>query len=156
MGWTFTFGGGSRPSKPIEPVREPALPEIAPRITQARPALAPGEQALHEAAQAGVRRLNAGGAGLPLDETAASLAALAKQQGLRGIGYVELGSPTADGRQNLFIGEGDPGDPAGRRAFIDRAQASGTPVQDSLSRLAVHDAGQAQDVGTQSKRPAMP
>ncbi|MBX3710707.1 MAG: hypothetical protein KF800_01905 [Lysobacter sp.] len=156
VGWTFTFGGGSRPSKPAEPVREPALPEIAPRITQTRPALAPGEQALHEAAQAGVRRLNAGGAGLPLDETAASLAALAKQQGLRGIGYVELGSPTANGRQNLFIGEGDPGDPAGRRAFIDRAQASGTPVQDSLSRLAVHDGTQAQDIGAQSRRPTVP
>jgi hypothetical protein len=156
VGWTFTFGGGSRPSKPAEAVREPALTEIAPRITQARPALAPGEQALHEAAQAGVRRLNASGAGLPLDETAASLAALAKQQGLRGIGYVELGSPTPNGRQNLFIGEGDPGDPAGRRAFIDRAQAAGTPMQESLSRLAVHDGGQAQDIGAQSKRPTMP
>jgi hypothetical protein len=157
VGWTFTFGGGSRPSKPVEAVREPPLPDaVAPRITSARPALAPGEQALHEAAQAGVRRLNAGGAGLPVDETAASLAVLAKQQGLRGIGYVELGSPTPNGRQNLFIGEGDPGDPAGRRAFIDRAQAAGTPVQDSLSRLAVHDGAQTQDIGAQSKRPTMP
>jgi hypothetical protein len=157
VGWTFTFGGGSRPSKPVEAVREPSLPDaVAPRITSARPALAPGEQALHEAAQAGVRRLNAGGAGLPVDETAASLAVLAKQQGLRGIGYVELGSPTPNGRQNLFIGEGDPGDPAGRRAFMDRAQAAGTPVQDSLSRLAVHDGAQMQDIGAQSKRPTMP
>ena len=69
---------------------------------------------------AGVRRLNAGGAGLPVEETAASLAVLAKQQGLRGIGYVELGAAMADGRQNVFIGEGNPGDPAGRRAFMAR------------------------------------
>jgi len=157
VGWTFTFGGGSRPSEPIDTMPTPALPQVVPRITVVPMAALPqGEQALHEAARAGVRRLNAAGAGLPVDETAASLAALAKQQGLRGIGYVELGAPMPGGRQNLFIGEGDPGDPAGRRAFMDRAQAAGTPVQDSLSKLSASPSPESVDGIAQAKRPTMP
>ena len=163
VGWTFTFGGGgSRPSKPVETIREPSMPDlVAPRITPAqvtpaRTALAPNEQALHDAALSGVRRLNAGGASLPLDETAASLAALAKQQGLRGIGYVELGAPMTGGRQNVFIGEGDPGDPAARRAFMDRGLAAATPVQESLSKLSASPAAETIDGIAQAKRPSMP
>ena len=157
VGWTFTFGGGSRPSKPIESAPEPSLPYMpATSVVEPRTALSPNDRALHDAALSGVRRLNAGGVGLPVDETAASLAALAKQQGLRGIGYVEMGGLTATGQQNLFIGEGDPGDPAGRRAFMDRSQAAATPVQESLSKLASQGGNEALDVSTQQKRVAMP
>ena len=158
VGWTFTFGGGSRPSKPIESVREPSLREspspIAP--VSARTSLPAADQALHDAALAGVRRLNAGGASLPVEETAASLAVLAKQQGLRGIGYVELGAPMPSGRQNVFIGEGDPGDPAGRRAFMAREQAVATPVQESLSKLAAQTGNDSLDAATPARRPVMP
>jgi hypothetical protein len=158
VGWTFTFGGGSRPSKPIESMPEPALREQPSPIAAvpARTALPAADQALHEAALAGVRRLNASGAGLPVEETAASLALLAKQQGLRGIGYVQLGAAMADGRQNVFIGEGDPGDPAGRRAFMPRDVAAAAPVQDSLSKLAAPGGTESLDAAVSSRRPTMP
>lgn len=41
---------------------------------------------------------------LPVRETAASLAVLAEQRGLSGIGFVQIGDPTSHGR-NLFIGQ---------------------------------------------------
>ena len=137
---------------------EPSLRELPSPIAAVpmRTSLPTAEQVLHEAALAGVRRLNAGGAGLPVEETAASLAVLAKQQGLRGIGYVELGASMADGRQNLFIGEGEPGDPAGRRAFMARDVAAATPAQDSLSKLAAPGATESLDVAMSSRRPTIP
>ena len=141
VGLTISFGGGSKPSRPV--VREaPAFDPV--RSVDAAVAdfrekqgvlLRPEHRGLYEQAVAGVRRLNADGANLPIQETAASLTVVAKQHGLQEIGYVALGKPTPDGRQNLFIGDGDPSNPAAKQAFVDKAQAAGTPLQDSLRRM---------------------
>lgn len=50
------------------------------------------------------RNLPSGMSALPVAETAASLAVLAERRGLSGIGFVEVGGATANGR-NLFIGQ---------------------------------------------------
>lgn len=81
-----------------------------------------------------MEKLNASGAKLPVGETAASLTVLAKDNGMQSIQYVALGNPTSGGQQNLFIGDGDPSNPAAKKAFIDRAQAATTPMQESLQR----------------------
>ncbi|KAI9881803.1 MAG: hypothetical protein M1823_006485, partial [Watsoniomyces obsoletus] len=93
-----------------------------------------GEIAQHPTA--GVEKLNANGAMLPVSETAASLAVLAKQNGMQNIQYVALGNPTSAGQQNLFIGDGDPSSPSARKAFIDRNDAASAPMQDNLRKMA--------------------
>ena len=55
---------------------------------------------------------------------------------MQNIQYVALGNPTSGGQQNLFIGDGDPGNPAAKKAFIDKTQAATTPMQDSLQKIA--------------------
>ncbi|KRA17470.1 hypothetical protein ASD69_12335 [Lysobacter sp. Root604] len=58
-------------------------------------------------AEAHIRRINEGlpeNARLPVNETAQSLAGIAELRGLPRIGYVELGSPGADGERRLFLG----------------------------------------------------
>ncbi len=142
VGLTISFGGGSKPSRPItradsgfDAGRAFDEPIVAARE---KPSVLsrPENKALYEQAVAGVQKLNAEGAKLPVQETAASLTVLAKQHGMREIGYVAMGNPTPDGRQNLFIGDGEPSSPATKQAFFDKAQASGTPMQDSLRRMA--------------------
>jgi hypothetical protein len=141
IGLTISFGGGSKPSRPITRAADPGFdPEAAVdravadfREKQAI-LLRPENRALYDQAVAGVQKLNREGAQLPVQETAASLAALAKAQGID-IKYVALGKPTADGRQNLFIGDGDPSQPGTRQAFVDKTQAATTPMDDSLRRL---------------------
>ena len=97
--------------------------------------LRPENKGLYEQAVTGVEKLNATGAKLPVGETAASLTALAKDNGMQNIQYVALGNPTSGGQQNLFIGDGDPGNPAAKKAFIERTQAATTPMQDSLQKI---------------------
>jgi hypothetical protein len=46
-----------------------------------------------------------------------------------------LGNPTSGGQQNLFIGDGDPGNHAAKKAFMDKSQASTTSLQDSIQRM---------------------
>ncbi|MFZ5635697.1 MAG: XVIPCD domain-containing protein, partial [Pseudomonadota bacterium] len=142
VGLTISFGGGSKPSRPItraEPTFDPVRSvDVAAADFREKQAvlLRPDNRGLYEQAVAGVQKLNADGAKLPVQETAASLTVLAKQNGMREIGYVALGKPTPDGRQNLFIGDGDPSNPATKQAFVDKSQASATPMQDSLRRMA--------------------
>lgn len=138
LSYTLSFGGsGKRMAAPI--AQEPAQQldgEVASFTdTQAIAMLNPQDKKLYDQAAAGVEKLNAEGASFPVRETAASLAALANQRGLGNIDEVSLGKPTADGRQNLFIVEGNPSNPAAKSAAIDSVQAATTPVQSSAQTL---------------------
>jgi hypothetical protein len=141
IGLTISFGGGSKPSRPITRAAESGFdPEttidraVANMREKQAILLRPENRTLYEQAVAGVQKLNREGARLPVQETAASLAVLAKTHDID-IKYVALGKPTADGRQNLFIGDGDPSQPGARQAFIDKTQAATTTLDDSLRRL---------------------
>ncbi len=143
VGFTIQLGGGSKRSRPITRVETPEFdpgPAIDDAVSndrekQATP-LRPENKALFDQATAGVEKLNADGAKLPVNETAASLAVLAKQNGIQNIEYVALGNPTSGGQQNLFIGDGDPSSPSARKAFIDRHEAASAPMQDNLRKMA--------------------
>ena len=139
VGLTIHFGGGhSKPSRPITHAPDPvSLPEPVRPIASREPkaTVSPEHQGLYEQAVSGVQRLNGNGARLPVEETAASLVVLAKQNDIRHIEYVSLGNPTSDGKQNLFIGDGTPGSPTARQAHIDRTQAAGTPLAESLQKM---------------------
>jgi hypothetical protein len=143
VGLTISFGGGSRPSRPVTRAAEPAFEPVG-RVDEAVAnfrekqgiLLRPENRSLYEQAVAGVQKLNGEGARLPVTETAASLTVLARQNGMDRIGYVALGNPTSGGQQNLFIGDGEPADPSGKKAFVDRAQAATTPMDDNLRKLA--------------------
>ena len=143
VGLTISFGGGSRPSRPVTRAAEPAFEPVG-RIDDAAAnfrekqgvLLRPENRTLYEQAVAGVQKLNGEGAKLPVTETAASLTVLARQNGMDRIGYVALGNPTSAGQQNLFIGDGEPSNPSGKKAFVDRTQAATTPMDDNLRKLA--------------------
>ncbi len=148
VGLTIQLGGGSKRSRPITRAETPEFDagrsvddavanyrEKQSTEKQATP-LRSENKALIEQATAGVEKLNANGAMLPVSETAASLAVLAKQNGMQNIQYVALGNPTSAGQQNLFIGDGDPSSPSARKAFIDRNDAANAPMQDNLRKMA--------------------
>lgn len=148
VGLTIQLGGGSKRSRPITRAETPEFDagrsvddavanyrEKQSTEKQATP-LRPENKALYDQATAGVEKLNANGAKLPVSETAASLAALAKQNGMQNIQYVALGNTTPNGRQNLFIGDGDPSSLSGKKAFIDKNEATSAPMQDSLRKMA--------------------
>jgi hypothetical protein len=143
IGLTISFGGGSKPSRPITRAADPGgfdpVATVDRAVADFREKQAilqrPDNRGLYDQAVAGVQKLNREGAQLPVQETATALAALAKAEGIE-IRYVALGKPTADGRQNLFIGDGDPSQPGTRQAFVDKTQAATTPMDDSLRRLA--------------------
>jgi hypothetical protein len=140
VGYTFSFG--SPVTKPISPQQFATQStasidrEVARfRDLQSIVLLSPQDKKLHDQALAGVEKLNAGGAGLPLAQTAASLTALAKNENLSSIGYVSLGKETPNG-QNLIIGDSNnPNNPAGNRAHISKNEAINTPVADSVQKL---------------------
>ena len=167
VGLTIHFGGGSRPSRPITHAPDPvSLPEPPRPIASREPraTVLPENQGLYEQAVSGVQRLNGNGARLPVEETAASLVVLAKQNGMRHIEYVSLGNPTSDGKQNLFIGDGTPGSPTSRQAHIDRTQAAGTPLSESLQKMDAtpiaqtsgqHPSAPGQEQGATPRRAAM-
>jgi hypothetical protein len=140
VGITIHFGGGgSKPSRPIShapdpvPFQQPMRPMTAARDTQ--PVVLPENRGLYEQAVSGVQRLNGSGAQLPVEQTAASLVVLAKENGIRNIDYVVMGHQTAGGKQNIFIGDGDPTGATSKQAHIDRAQAENTPLRDSLQKM---------------------
>jgi len=148
VGLTIQLGGGSKRSRPITRAEAPEFDagasvdeavanyrEKQSTEKQATP-LRPENKVLYDQATAGVEKLNANGAKLPVSETAASLAVLAKQNGMQNIEYVALGNTTSSGQQNLFIGDGDPSSPTGKKAFIDKNEAASAPVQDSLRKIA--------------------
>ena len=140
MGYTFSFG--SPVTKPISPQQFATQStasidrEVARfRDLQSIALLSPQDKKLHDQALAGVEKLNAAGAGLPLAQTAASLTALAKNENLSSIGYVSLGKETPSG-QNLIIGDSNnPNNPAGNRAHISKNEAVNTSVTDSVQKL---------------------
>lgn len=100
----------------------------------AEPGPSPQADQLHRQALSAVQTLNREGAGLLVAETAASLAAVAAEAGLRRIDDVRLGTPQ-NGARNLIVLEGDPNDAATRRAVVDSREATQTPPGDSLQRL---------------------
>ena len=148
VGLTIQLGGGSKRSRPITRAETPEFDadlsvdgavanyrEKQSTEKQATPSR-PENKALYDQATTGVEKLNAYGAKLPVSETAASLAALAKQNGMQNIQYVALGNTTSSGQQNLFIGDGDPSSLSGKKAFIDKNEAASAPMQDSLRKMA--------------------
>ncbi len=143
VGLTIQLGGGSKRSRPITLAETPEFDAgrsvddaVANyREKQATP-LRLENKVLYDQATAGVEKLNASGAKLPVSETAASLAVLAKQNGMQNIQYVALGNPTSGGQQNLFIGDGDPSSPSARKAFIDKNEAASAPMQGNLRKMA--------------------
>ena len=147
VGLTIQLGGGSKRSRPITRAEAPEFDAGAsvdeavsnyrekPSAEKQATPLRPENKALYDQATAGVEKLNADGAKLPVNETAASLAALAKQNGMQNIQYVALGNTTSNGQQNLFIGDGDPSSLSGKKAFIDKNEAASAPMQDSLRKM---------------------
>ncbi len=139
LSYTLSFGGSDRrmsPPTPQESSRQLDGEVASFRDKQAIAMLNPQDKKLYDQAAAGVEKLNAGGANLPVQETAASLAALANQRGLTKIDEVSLGNPTADGKRNLFVFEGNPNTQGAKPpVFIDSAQAAATPVQSSTQIL---------------------
>ncbi len=148
VGLTIQLGGGSKRSRPIARAATPEFDtgrsvddavvnyrEKQAAEKQATP-LRPENKALYDQATAGVEKLNANGANMPVSETAASLAALAKQNGMQNIQYVALGNTTPSGEQNLFIGDGDPSSLSGKKAFIDKNEAASAPMHDTLRKMA--------------------
>ena len=139
LSYTLNFGGSrNRNAAPTtQEFSQQMDTEVASfKDKQAIARLDPHDKKLYEQAVAGVEKLNADGANLPLRETAASLAALANQRGIAKIDEVSLGNPTADGKRNLFIFEGSPSSQGNKPpVFMDSAQAAATPVQSSTQIL---------------------
>lgn len=91
-------------------------------------------------AEAAVRRLNTE-TGRQYDGQsacmAASAACLAKANGLSGIDHIFLSVEHGAARkgENLFVVQGEPADPAHRRAMMKTQDAVSTPVEQSLAQL---------------------
>ena len=68
---------------------------------------------------------------------AASAACLAKANGLSGIDHILLSEERGTVRkgENLFVVQGEPGDPAQRRAMMKTQDAIDTPVEQSVAQL---------------------
>lgn len=101
----------------------------------------PARHPLHEQAESAVRRLD-DSMGRSYDGTsermAGSLAMLAKQNGFDRIDHALLSVQSDQTRagEKVFIVQGDPADPAKRRAQMQTQDAIAVPVEDSVNRLA--------------------
>jgi hypothetical protein len=93
------------------------------------------DKALYDQALVGVEQLNKNGAGLPLKETAASIAAEANEKGLQKIESVYMGKPSADGKQNIFVSDSDPNQSWTKTTYLDKDMATTTSVQQSTDKL---------------------
>lgn len=95
---------------------------------------------LHTQAEMAVRRLHSA-TGREYDGQsacmAASAACLAKANGLSGIDHILLSEERGAVRkgENLFVVQGEPGDPAQRRAMMKTQDAIDTPVEQSVAQL---------------------
>lgn len=71
------------------------------------------------------------------ERMACSVAVLARGNGLTQIDHVLLSidGPSTRAGQNVFVVQGDPADPAKRRAHMATSEAIATPVEQSLERL---------------------
>lgn len=118
----------------------PNTPTPTPTPSPEAGAKSPADQ-LHRQAQTAVQRLNQEGAGLPVPETSASVAALAAEAGLHRILSVHMGT-AQNGSRNLIVLEGDPNNAATKRAAIDSREAAQTPPSESLQRLFAATDGQ--------------
>lgn len=126
----------------------------------AQPAAEPAKDPLLEQAETAVRRLGAQ-TGREYDGQsacmAASAACLAKANGLSGIDHVFLSVERGAVRQgeNLFVVQGEPGDPAHRRAMMKTQDAVSMPVEQSLGQLqALNEAQQRQPLAQTMDEPA--
>jgi hypothetical protein len=96
--------------------------------------------------------------GRTYDETSerltASVVALARQNGLDRADHVLLSHQTADSPagRNVFVVQGDPSDPAHRRAAMPTDVAVQTPVEQSLQRLEVAGQERQQQVLAQTNQ----
>nr|WP_312318772.1 XVIPCD domain-containing protein [Stenotrophomonas sp.] len=81
------------------------------------------------------------------ERMAASAACLAKDSGLSRVDHVLLSNATETKRQGetFFVVQGDPGNPAHRRAHMPTEQALNAPLEQSLQRLGVDAPAQAQN-----------
>ncbi|KAF1707472.1 XVIPCD domain-containing protein [Pseudoxanthomonas sacheonensis] len=111
-------------------------------------------------AEAAVRRLDAK-AGREYDGQsacmAASAACLAKANGLSGIDHIFLSEERGAMRkgENLFVVQGEPADPAHRRAMMKTQDAVNTPVEQSLGQLqALNETQQRQSLAQAMDEPA--
>jgi peptidoglycan hydrolase-like protein with peptidoglycan-binding domain len=126
-------GEGAHPGFPPYMNRQGAVPDNGhqPRAID-DPLLPQAERA--------VRQLERG-LGREYDEQsacmAASAACLAKANGLSGIDHIFLSVERGAVRrgENLFVVQGEPGDPAHRRAMMKTQDAVSTPVEQSLGQL---------------------
>jgi hypothetical protein len=156
LNWSFGGGGSSRssasearavPDRYADPVADFRQKQSQVFDKQAIDRLNPNDRALFDQAKTGVEKLNAQGASFNVERTAMSLAALANEKGFAKIENVELGKPSVDGRQNLFIFDREPTHPLAKSAMADPATASNTPVRASADVLQrtpdVVDAGKA-------------
>lgn len=143
-GISISFGGGSKRMSAPEPQFTPPQSyerygEFAPRPLSSDATsvgrLNANDRALFDQAKAGVEKLNAQGASFNVDRTAMYLAALGNEKGFDKIDKVELGKPTADGRQNLFIFDREPTHPMAKSAFADPATASNASLRASAEAL---------------------
>ncbi|MFI8719346.1 XVIPCD domain-containing protein [Stenotrophomonas sp. NPDC077464] len=116
----------------------PADRQLAARLAD----ITPGhpDYALVQQVREGVAAIDARQGRAP-DETSerltASVVALARQNGLERADHVLLSHQTADSPagRNVFVVQGDPSDPAHRRAAMPTDVAVRTPVEQSLQRL---------------------
>lgn len=120
---------------------EAANPLSSPRSAPLHP--------LHEQAESAVRRLDAM-LDKPFDAASAcmagSLACLAKQNGFERIDHALLSIQSEQTRagEKVFIVQGDPSDPAKRRAHMQTQDAIVVPVEESLKRLTALEAASPQ------------
>jgi len=121
----------------VEPGVRPlgAVPEGGPHST--RTGL---EDPLHMQAKAAVHALDQSMGRAPdevSDRMTASLALLAKQNGLSRIDRVMLSTDSEHARagENVFVVQGDPGDPAKRLAYMKTQDAVGIPVERSIAQF---------------------
>ncbi|MGO1073344.1 XVIPCD domain-containing protein [Lysobacter sp. CA199] len=114
--------------------------ELMPAINPSEGAFAGPDAVMHRQARSGVAGLGSGraaGDGESAERFAASLVALAKENGLIRIDHVVLsrgGVGLSDG-DNVFVVEGRLDDPAHLRAHMKTEQALQTPIETSVQRV---------------------
>ena len=143
----FLISDASAPQLPAQPT----LAAVDPRLP---------EQARHDLYQqcrAGVHAVDVGlGKGWDAQSECltASATTLAAGAGLQRVDHVLIGRTGVCGQHgpNVFVVQGEPGDPAHLRAQMPLAQALAAPVEQSFQQLAVNDQRQAQEQGGQRGR----
>ncbi|WP_313348254.1 XVIPCD domain-containing protein [Stenotrophomonas sp.] len=134
--------GAIRKAERIQPTT-PSHPQPPPEPKQQESSgrsLGDASTTLHRQAMEGVARLDLSLGRAPDESSermAASLAHLARDQGLNRIDHVVLGTPTGQSpnSQNVFVVQGALDDPAHRRAHMDVNAALRPSVEESIQKL---------------------